>query len=115
MQKEALWQWQHKHDTAFEKVKELVTQATLLIYYNPDEELTVHCDASNKGLGAALMQNGQPVTCLSMLRNDISWDSVQPLLKTFFLTTCILIDLMYVLQISFNKGKQEMVKWFFND
>ena len=56
--KEVPWQWKYEHDAAFEKVKELVTQAPLLKYYNPEEELTVQCDASDKGLGAALMQNG---------------------------------------------------------
>ena len=52
--KEVPWQWRHEHDAAFEKVKDLVTQAPLLKYYNPTNELTVQCDASEKGLGAAL-------------------------------------------------------------
>ena len=63
--KEVPWQWKYEHDAAFEKVKELVTQAPLLKYYNPEEELTVQCDASDKGLGAALMQNGQPIAFAS--------------------------------------------------
>lgn len=62
--KEVPWQWKYEHDAAFE-VKELVTQAPLLKYYNPEEELTVQCDASDKGLGAALMQNGQPIAFAS--------------------------------------------------
>ena len=63
--KEVPWQWQYEHDAAFEKVKELVTQAPLLKYYNPEEELTVQCDASDKGLKAALIQNGQPIAFAS--------------------------------------------------
>lgn len=63
--KEVPWQWQHEHEAAFEKVKDLVTQAPLLKYYSPTEELTVQCDASEKGLGAALMQNGQPIAFAS--------------------------------------------------
>ena len=63
--KEVPWQWQHEHDAAFEKVKDLVTQAPMLKYYSPTEELTVQCDASDKGLGAALMQNGQPIAFAS--------------------------------------------------
>ena len=62
--KEVPWQWKYEHDAAFE-VKELVTQAPLLKYYNPEEELTVQCDASDKGLWAALMQNGQPIAFAS--------------------------------------------------
>ena len=68
--KEALWQWQPEHDSAFEKVREPVTQAPLLKYYNPDEELTVQCDASDKRFGAALMQNGQPVAFASRALTD---------------------------------------------
>ena len=63
--KEVPWQWQYEHDAAFEKVKELVTQAPLLKYYNPEEELTVQCDASDKGLRAALIQNEQPIASAS--------------------------------------------------
>ena len=37
----------------------------MLKYYNLEEELTVQCDASKKGLGAALMQNGQPIAFAS--------------------------------------------------
>ena len=47
------------------KVKDLVTQAPLLRYYSPTEELSVQCDASDKGLGADLMQNGQPTAFAS--------------------------------------------------
>ena len=68
--KEGLWQWQHEHDAAFENVKELVTQAPLLKYYNPEEELTVQCDASEKGLGATLMQNGHPIAFASCALTD---------------------------------------------
>ena len=42
----------------------------MLKYYNPEEELTVQCDASDKGLGAALMQNGQPIAFASRALTD---------------------------------------------
>ena len=47
--------------------------------------------------------NPPAMACASMLRQDISWVLVQQPLKTF-LTTCVLIDLMYVLQILFTKA-----------
>ncbi len=37
----------------------------VLRYYNLKEEVTIQCDTSQSGLGAALMQNGQPVACAS--------------------------------------------------
>ena len=37
----------------------------MLKYYNLDEEVTIQCDASQSGLGATLLQNGQPVAYAS--------------------------------------------------
>lgn len=50
---------------AFEKLKEMVTRTPVLRYYNLKEEVTLQCDASQSGLGASLMQNGQPVAYAS--------------------------------------------------
>ena len=63
--KETVWCWLDAHDQAFSKVKELVAAAPLLRYYDPAEELTLQCDASDKGLGAALLQQGQPIAFAS--------------------------------------------------
>ena len=46
---------------AFETVQNLVTEAPTLAFYNPQEELTIQCDASQTGTGAVLMQNGRPI------------------------------------------------------
>ena len=37
------------------------TTTPVLKYFDPAEEITVQCDASQSGLGAALTQNGQPI------------------------------------------------------
>ena len=37
----------------------------MLHYYNLKEAVTLQCDASQSGLGATLMQNGQPVAYAS--------------------------------------------------
>ena len=39
-------------------------------YYNPEEELTLQCNASNKGLGAVLKQMGQPIAFASRALTD---------------------------------------------
>ena len=46
-------------------LKAAVTNTPVLRYYNLEEEVTLQCDASQSGLGAALMQNGQPVAYAS--------------------------------------------------
>ena len=62
---DSLWTWDHPQQTAFEKLKEAVSKTPVLRYYNLKEEVTLQCDASQSGLGAALLQGGQPVAYAS--------------------------------------------------
>ena len=59
--KDTHFEWLHHHEEAWTKLKDLITRAPLLKYYDVKEEATIQCDASEYGLGATLMQNGQPV------------------------------------------------------
>ena len=63
--KDAEWRWAEAQESAFEEVKNLVTTAPVLSYYNPKAELEIQCDASQKGLGAALLQRGKPIAYAS--------------------------------------------------
>uniref|UniRef100_A0A803JLC0 Gypsy retrotransposon integrase-like protein 1 n=1 Tax=Xenopus tropicalis TaxID=8364 RepID=A0A803JLC0_XENTR len=63
--KDSVWVWQSSHDESMEQIKKLVTAQPVLRYYDVNEEVTVQCDASEKGLGATLMQQGQPVAFAS--------------------------------------------------
>ncbi|PFX15885.1 Retrovirus-related Pol polyprotein from transposon 17.6 [Stylophora pistillata] len=60
-QNDVQWVWNEPQQTAFAKLKEMVTRTPVLRYYNLKDEVTLQCDASQSGLGAALMQNRQPV------------------------------------------------------
>ena len=51
-------------------MKQLVSDAPILRYYDPERELTIQCDASQTGLGAALLQNGQPLAFVSRALTD---------------------------------------------
>ena len=62
---ESEWNWTHEQNEAFMRIKEMATATPLLKYYNPQEELTIQCDASERGLGAALPQKGRPVAFAS--------------------------------------------------
>ena len=55
------WQWSHVQDNAFTTLKEAITRVPVLQFFNTTKEVTVQCDASDTGLGAALLQEGQPV------------------------------------------------------
>ena len=68
--KDAEWQWTEEQDKSFGEVKKLVTAAPILSYYDPKEELVIQCDASQKGLGAALLQKGKPIAYASRALTD---------------------------------------------
>ena len=63
--KDTVFQWNGEQEQAFLNVKELVSQAPLLKYFDSKEPIEGQGDASSTGLGFALMQNGQPVTFAS--------------------------------------------------
>ena len=46
-------------------MKQLITNHPVLRYYDVSKEVTLQCDASQSGLGAALLQEGQPVAFAS--------------------------------------------------
>ena len=61
----AKFTWARQHDEAFATIQQLLMQHPVLKFYNEEEEATIQTDASDKGLGAVLLQNGQPVAFAS--------------------------------------------------
>lgn len=57
--------WSSLHDRAFSEVKRLISNHPVLKYYDINKEVTLQCDASEKGHGATLLQGGQPVAFAS--------------------------------------------------
>ena len=67
---EPLWQltckhtpftWGPEHDEALNALKKEISASPTLRYYDPHQPLMFQTDAYRKGLGAVLLQNGQPV------------------------------------------------------
>lgn len=56
--------WQQPQEESFSKIKKLVTKAPLPQYFNVSKNVTILCDASKYGIGATLLQDGQPVSTL---------------------------------------------------
>ena len=57
--------WTEEQDKAFKNVKQLVTSAPILKYYDPEKEFTIQCYMSRKVLGAVLLQAGKPFAYVS--------------------------------------------------
>ena len=56
------WSWSTEQEKAFGSVKQAVTSAPILRYFNSSEPFQGQGDASANGIGFVLMQNGQPVS-----------------------------------------------------
>ena len=66
--KDAEWQWTQEQEHVFKSLnffKVAVTQAPCLKYFSPQAQTEGQGDASQNGLGFALLQEGQPVTYAS--------------------------------------------------
>ena len=59
--KGAEWRWLPEHEKSCQQLKSLLTCAPVLRYYDVNLPVTIQCDASDAGLGAALLQEGLPV------------------------------------------------------
>ena len=64
-EKNVMFMWESQQEKAFQAIKNMITTAPVLKYYDVASETTIQCDASESGLGATLLQNGQPVAFAS--------------------------------------------------
>ena len=68
--KDVPWNWSASQANAFVLMKELVKEAPVLQFFDNHKPLMIQCDASEKGLGAALLQDGKPVAFASRALTD---------------------------------------------
>ena len=71
LKKDAEFFWTSSHDAAFQRVKNLICKETTLAYFDPKKPTRVQVDASQKGLGAALVQDGQPIAFASKSLSEV--------------------------------------------
>ena len=63
--------WGPEHREAFDVIKKELVKAPILAYYNPNKERILQTDASIKGLGTCLLQQGKPVYFTSKALTEI--------------------------------------------
>ena len=59
--KDVIFSWDTSQADAFQKVKDLITKASVLAYYDKENPLTLQCDTSKSGWGCTLLQDGRPI------------------------------------------------------
>ena len=61
LDRDVQWHWNDTHKKSWKQVKQLITREPVLKYFDPSKEVTLQCDASESGLGAVILQEGQPI------------------------------------------------------
>nr|GFC11592.1 putative reverse transcriptase domain-containing protein [Tanacetum cinerariifolium] len=64
-QKKVKFEWGNKQEAAFQLLKQKLCSAQILALPKGSEDFIVYCDASNKGLGAVLMQREKVISYAS--------------------------------------------------
>jgi hypothetical protein len=64
------YKWGEEQQKAFDEIKQKVSQETLLAFPDFEKEFHVYTDASNKRLGAVIMQEGKPLAFYSRKLNS---------------------------------------------
>ena len=63
--KDTLFAWESAQQEAFEAIKKEITKAPVLAYFDKSRSSIIQSDASKKGLGAVILQDGKPVVYAS--------------------------------------------------
>ena len=72
LKQEAVFAWDEMANASFQKIKDLIAKSATkpLCYYDRRKPVTVQADASQRGLGACLLQDGQPIAYASKSLTD---------------------------------------------
>ena len=72
LKQEAVFHWDEMANASFQKIKDLIAKTATqpLRYYDQTKPVTVQADASQRGLGACLLQEGQPIAFASKSLTD---------------------------------------------
>ena len=79
LQKDNEWAWLHEQDQAVAKIKDAITTVPTLKYFNETKEVIVQTDTSSTGLGAVILQEGQPVayTSRALTKTETNYSQIE--------------------------------------
>lgn len=65
LKNDTAWLWTTKHEDLLNKIKEIISNATVLVPFDPRKEITIQCDASKDAVGCCLFQENKPIAFAS--------------------------------------------------
>ena len=70
LRKDANFTWNASYEATFQQVKQAIISDTTLRYFDPSLPVTIQVDASQVGLGTALLQDNRPIAFASKALTD---------------------------------------------
>ena len=70
--------WNTEHEHAFNKVKEIISTTPGFRLFDPNMKVQIQCGASKTGIGACLLQEGEPVAYYSkaLTPTEMNWFAI---------------------------------------
>jgi hypothetical protein len=65
LKKDKKFEWTPACKASFQELKKRLTTALILVMHDMEKPFTIYCDASGKGLGCVLLQDGHVVAYAS--------------------------------------------------
>ena len=99
----AVWSWSSQHDKAFKTAKSLIANATTLKFFDVNKPCVLQVDASDTGLGGALLQDGQPVafTSSTLSATEVNYAPIEK--------ECLAIKVACTKFYQYLYGKQDVI------
>lgn len=60
-----IWQWTDKNTESLNKIKNLISEASILNNFDINKQIVLQCDSSQNALGCCLLQDNKPVAFAS--------------------------------------------------
>ena len=79
MKEGAVWSWNKAQSDALRAIKSILSSKIMLTYYDETKPVVIQADASHSGLGACLLQNGQPISYASksLTETEQRWAQIE--------------------------------------
>ncbi|RXN21973.1 Transposon Ty3-G Gag-Pol poly [Labeo rohita] len=105
------WCWFKHHQDAFDNLKHKISSPPTLKYYDVQKSVTLTCDASQFGLGAACLQEGAPVayTSRTLTQTEVHYAQIEKELLAVVFACTKFNDYIYGKQIHIETDHQPLV------